>query len=250
MPFPLAHPAAVLPLRRYCPRYLNFPALVLGSLSPDLGYCFGHRHLDSFSHRFLAGSFGFCLPAGLLVLLVFYVVRKPLVGILPARFRQALLPLCERRAGAPVAAVVSLLIGAWTHIFLDDISYPDGWAMKHLPILQSWVLSVGTYRFGVYDLLYVGCTFGGVAWLACCYLHWLERAAGSVGPTRRGLKWSCALLLGGSILFVATANRGINHSLGMTGVAVITGLLLIGFIIGTGMPMAAKERGAAKPQPK
>ena len=34
MPFTLAHPAAVLPLKRFCPRYLSFPALIaeLGTL--------------------------------------------------------------------------------------------------------------------------------------------------------------------------------------------------------------------------
>jgi hypothetical protein len=41
MPFPLAHPAAVLPLRRYCPKYLSFPVLIVGSLVPDVGYCLG-----------------------------------------------------------------------------------------------------------------------------------------------------------------------------------------------------------------
>lgn len=71
MPFPVAHPAAVSPLRRYCPRYLCFPALVAGSLAPDVGYVFGHRHVDWFSHRFWAGSFGFCLPAGLLLDLLY-----------------------------------------------------------------------------------------------------------------------------------------------------------------------------------
>ena len=49
------------------------------------------------SHRFLAGSFGFCLPAGLLCVLAFYGVRWPLVGVLPASYRQVLLPLCQRR---------------------------------------------------------------------------------------------------------------------------------------------------------
>lgn len=233
MPFPLAHPAAVLPLRRYCPRYLNFPALVIGSLSPDLGYAFGHLHVDWFSHRFFAGSFGFCLPAGLLILFGFYLVRRPFVGILPAQLRQMLLPLCDHSAGSPIVAAVCLLIGAWTHIFLDDLTYPDGWAMGHLPLLQNCVLSVGPHRFGVSDLLYAGCTFGGVAWLAFCYMDWLERAAGCPGQLGRGLKWSFALLLGGSILFVAAANRGINHWLGLIGMAVITALLLIGFVLGT-----------------
>src|SRR6185503_14629770 len=102
MPFPLAHPAAVLPLRRFCPRYLSFPALIIGSLSPDLGYLSGSFRLDVFSHRFLAGSFGFCLPAGLLLLLAFYLVRSRVVGILPARYRPVLSPLCQRPIGSPV----------------------------------------------------------------------------------------------------------------------------------------------------
>jgi hypothetical protein len=38
MPFPLAHPVAVLPFRRYCPRFFSLPALVAGSLVPDYGH--------------------------------------------------------------------------------------------------------------------------------------------------------------------------------------------------------------------
>ena len=63
MPFPLAHPAAVLPFRRYCPHWLNFTALLVGSVSPDLGYLFGPLKVDVLSHT-LAGSVLFCLPAG------------------------------------------------------------------------------------------------------------------------------------------------------------------------------------------
>src|SRR5437762_2617545 len=58
MPFPLAHPAAVLPLRRYCPRFLSFPALVIGSIAPDFGYCFGDLNVEDLSHR-SPGSPGF-----------------------------------------------------------------------------------------------------------------------------------------------------------------------------------------------
>jgi len=92
MPFPVAHPAVVSPLRRYCPRYLNFPALVVGSLSSDFGYVFGYGHVGWFSHRFWAGSIGFCLPAGLLVVWVFYLVRCPAVQLLPARYRELFRP--------------------------------------------------------------------------------------------------------------------------------------------------------------
>ena len=38
MPWTFAHPAAILPLRRFCPAPLDFSALVIGSMVPDLGY--------------------------------------------------------------------------------------------------------------------------------------------------------------------------------------------------------------------
>jgi hypothetical protein len=38
MPFTFAHPAAVLPLRRFCPDRLVWSALVIGTVSPDLEY--------------------------------------------------------------------------------------------------------------------------------------------------------------------------------------------------------------------
>ncbi len=109
MPFPLAHPAAILPLRRYCPRYLSFPALIIGSLSPDVGYFFGHFRLGEFSHRLLPGSFGFCLPVGLVLVLVFYIARLPVVGILLSSDRRAFLPLCQRPAGSPFLIVSPIL---------------------------------------------------------------------------------------------------------------------------------------------
>src|SRR5512146_2649358 len=74
MPFPLAHPAAILPFRRYCPCWLNFPALVVGSLVPDLSYCSGNIRLDELAHR-PEGAVIFALPAGLLCLAVFYAFR-------------------------------------------------------------------------------------------------------------------------------------------------------------------------------
>src|ERR1035441_6750811 len=120
MPFPLAHPAAVLPLRRYCPRYLSFPALIIGSLSPDFGYLFGHLHVDWFLHRFWAGNFGFCLPVGLLVVWLFYLARAPLLKIHPDPYRELFWPLCRRPAAPWPVLPVSVLVGAWTHDLLDS----------------------------------------------------------------------------------------------------------------------------------
>jgi hypothetical protein len=231
MPFPLAHPAAVLPLRRYCPRYFSFPALVIGSLIPDVGYFF---NAGNFSHRFLAGSFGFGLPVGLLCVLVFYGGRWPVVGILPASYRRVLLPLCRRPAGNPFLIVISLLIGVWTHLLLDSITHPDDWLVKYLPILLSPILTVGQHRLMVCEIFYAGFTFAGVTWLAVCYLNWLEKAACSPISTPRGMKWGCTFLLTGTILFIALAKRGTPQLIGIVPAGIIAVLLVLGFLLATG----------------
>src|SRR3954469_23195843 len=107
MPFPLAHPAAAIPLRRFCPRPFSFLALLIGSILPDAAYSiddinkfsdtfsliFGAAvkdwewvtntwDWDDFSHT-IAGSIVFCLPLGLALLAIFYHFRSTLVGILP-----------------------------------------------------------------------------------------------------------------------------------------------------------------------
>ena len=249
MPFPLAHPAAVLPLNRFCPRQLNFPALIIGSLSPDFAYCFGPLHLDGLSHRFLAGSFGFCLPAGLVVVVAFYLVRRPLLGILPARHRQVFLPLCQRPVGPALAILVSLLFGAWTHIFLDSATHQDGWLVEHLPVLQCFVPWAGKHEFRVYDVLYYACTFAGVTWVALSYLSWLERAPGVSAPSAPAAKWGWALMLATAALFIAAACRGPGQSLGLIPAGLLTVLLVVAFILATARPMAPTAPGAASPDP-
>ncbi len=239
MPFPLAHPAAVLPLNRYCPRHLSFPALIVGSLSPDFAYCLGPLHLDGFSHRFLAGSFGFCLPAGLLVLMVFYVVRRPLLGILPARHRQVFWSLCQRPARPAFAIIVSLLIGAWTHIFLDSITHEDGWLVEHLPVLQGFVPWAGKHGLRIYDVLYYACTFAGVTWVAMSYLGWVEKAPRGPAPSAPAANWGWALMLATAALFIAAACRGPGQSLGLITAGLLTVVLVVAFISVTTKPMAS-----------
>ena len=60
MPFTFAHPAAVLPLKRFTPGWLSFPALLVGTVTPDLAYLFANKQIDEVAHRSVgcaAGSF-------------------------------------------------------------------------------------------------------------------------------------------------------------------------------------------------
>src|SRR5437588_9409547 len=121
MPFTLAHPAAVLPFRRFCPRYLSFPALVAGSVSPDLSYFFGRLNLGPFAHHPIKG-FLFGIPAALIILVIFYLFRRPVLETLPIRYREVFKPLALRPVGTPLGIFLSLTIGVATHIIWDNFT--------------------------------------------------------------------------------------------------------------------------------
>jgi hypothetical protein len=134
-----------------------------------------------------------------------------------------------------VVIVISLLLGAWTHLFLDAITHPDEWMVQRLPVLQDFAPAMGRYRFRFCEILYAGCTFGGVAWVAICYLRWRERAAKSsvVRAPGVGVQWVWALLLAGASLLVAESSRGSHRSIGIYSAGMISLLLVIAFLWGT-----------------
>ena len=122
MPYPFAHPAAVLPLLGPMGRFAVPSALAIGSIAPDLWYFvpFLGRH----ETHTLAALGWFCLPAGLLVYALFHLILKqPLVALLSPRlgaFTPAGVPDVPLRA-----VVISLLAGALTHVVWDGLTHSD-----------------------------------------------------------------------------------------------------------------------------
>jgi hypothetical protein len=232
MPFPLAHPAAALPFRRYCPSLFSFPALVVGSLAPDLGYCFGKRHLEDFSHGFV-GSFGFALPVGLLIMGLWYAFRSRLIRLLPDRHKHLGRALCEAPLGSVWTITLSLLVGAWTHIFWDSFTHKNGWFVQNVPFLQFPIGSVDGRNVRVCHLLWYGFSFAGVAALFVAYRRWQER---SVGIHRAGLTWTRlqgALLVGFMVLPIELIHHLVRDWVGALLVAAGTVLLVIVVVWGT-----------------
>lgn len=184
MPFPLAHPAAVLPLRRYCPVRLNFAALVIGSVTPDASYCLGENAGGAFGHSLL-GSVVFCLPVGLVLMALFYGLRSPVVRMLPSAYQDALLPFCRRPTGPAWVMVISLLIGTFTHLLWDSFTHNDGWFVQHLPVLQSVVIHVGDRTARLCHVLWYACSFIGVICLFLAFEKWkqasVNRGVGAPG---------------------------------------------------------------------
>jgi hypothetical protein len=164
----------VLPLRRYCPRFLSFPALVAGCLSPDLGYFFSGTGIDELAHTLL-GSIIFGLPVGLLLLAAFYGLVLIAAGRLPVDYRRALAPMNLLSVSSLLIAVLSILIGTWTHLLWDAFTHTHGWGVLHVPVLNSIIAHFGDRKVRVCHLLWYGSSFAGVACVYVAFWRWQER---------------------------------------------------------------------------
>ncbi len=192
MPFPLAHPAAILPLKRFCPRYLSLAGLIVGSIVPDVGYAFG---LGMLSHSFI-GSFEFSLPVGVIVLALIYLFRRPVVEWLPERQRRVFLPLCPPSVPNLLVVAVSILIGAWTHLLWDSFTHQHGWLVRHIPVLQRQIIQRPYHPVLLCDVVWYACSFIGVAWLFLVYQQWYQTADPIAPPASPKPRLRYALLVG------------------------------------------------------
>jgi hypothetical protein len=226
MPFPLAHPAAVLPFRRYCPRFLSLPALVAGSLAPDFGYLFGPLRLDELSHQ-LRGSVVLCLPLGLLALGLTYGLRSLALRRLPGACQPGFLHLRWPPLGSPGVIVVSLLVGIGTHLFLDSFTHKNGWLVERWPLLQMSLGAVAGRNVRVSSVVWYACSFVGVALVFMAIRNWqLESSpAPAVGSPKA--RWLGAILVAIAVLPIQLAHHLLPSLLGMLAVAFMTFLLLL-----------------------
>lgn len=175
MPFPLAHPAAVLPLKRFCRAWLNLPGLVTGSVIPDAGYMLSRFKADELAHRPL-GLVLFSLPLSLLLVALLYKTRKPFLALVPERTRKAFLPGTWQPARSALGIVVSVLIGAALHIAWDAFTHRGGWAAERLPFLNTVVGSFGGHTVRLCRLLWYASSFAGVTALYLTYMRALKSA--------------------------------------------------------------------------
>jgi uncharacterized protein DUF4184 len=177
MPFTLSHPAAIIPFAR---QRLVLSALVVGSMSPDFLYFINLAPRGEFGHT-LAGVFLFCLPLGMLTLWLFHALMKwPLLSLFPQALQERLMGPAQGFAfgamGRQLLIVLSLLIGAGTHLLWDGFTHEYGWAVSRLSFLSRSVIETGAQSIPVFKLLqHLSTVIGGGA-LLYCFLHWMWRA--------------------------------------------------------------------------
>lgn len=195
MPFTLAHPAAVLPFRRFCPQRLNFTALVLGSISPDFFYFLNFWSLGAYGHT-LPGSFLVSLPVCLISYLVLRIYSVPISELLFEPFDKALVNGFAIRSSFLVL-VVSFLAGIWTHIIWDAFTHSDGFFVERIPLLESSIGYFNGHGIKTYSIFQYISSAIGLLVLALWYQKSLAKELDRPVKIswRKSLRWVVFLLL-------------------------------------------------------
>ncbi|MBK9578569.1 MAG: DUF4184 family protein [Fibrobacterota bacterium] len=134
MPFTTSHIIAAIGIHKVAPR-LSLSALAIGTMSPDFEYLLRLKPMSSVSHT-AAGSFLFCVPAGLVVWALHGAILQPaLSGRVLGEHPHAAKLDCGLRNVLLVA--VAVWIGALTHIVWDGFTHAGGFALDWFPVLRS-----------------------------------------------------------------------------------------------------------------
>ncbi|NBG65505.1 DUF4184 family protein [Acidiluteibacter ferrifornacis] len=144
MPFTFSHPAIVLPLTFLPRQWYSLTGLVIGSMTPDFEYFLRMKIQSNYSHT-IDGLFWFDLPLGVLLAFIFHnIVRDSLINNLPtilksrfSAFRQFDWNVHFKKNWFVV--IVSILIGAASHIFWDSFTHDHGYFVQTIPVLQNSV---------------------------------------------------------------------------------------------------------------
>ena len=195
MPALCAHPVVAIPLKRYG---LVLSALIIGSISPDILYFIPLISSEQFGHTVI-GLFLFCLPAGMLALWIFHTMLKyPLFSLLPDSHQQRIGCLIDQgRFGSGrhlLVLLISLFLGACTHILWDSCTHYYGWTVQHVPLLSLPLLHTSQGTLKLSNVLQHGSTVIGTLVLLYWYARWLQTAPISAVPSQcrlsKTLKWT------------------------------------------------------------
>lgn len=184
MPVTLAHPALTLPLMRWLRRETLPSALVVGSMVPDLVMWVDLGVDRDVSHHWI-GLFTYCLPLGLVALVLFHALLEvPLYQLLPDAWARPLLARTTRvRDIDPLTAGWSIVLGAATHQAIDAFTHSSGLGMQLWPALRRppWIDIPGFPLYG-YQLLQYGASVAGLAMIVLALDRWRRTASAPDDP--------------------------------------------------------------------
>ncbi|CAI3922282.1 unnamed protein product [Commensalibacter communis] len=160
MPWTFSHPAVVFPIKQSkIGKFLNLPALIIGSISPDLFYSVGLFKLATKAHHIIGWIYT-AFPLCVVLFIIFSIFLTNLNKILPITIE----PYKKLDLSKFLIIIFSLFIGAVTHIVWDGFTHKTGSFVRNIHFLQYNLIetiSSNRQELRIYKFLqYAGSVFG------------------------------------------------------------------------------------------
>lgn len=197
MPFTFSHPAIILPLKYLPKKWVSLTGLVVGSVTPDFEYFIRMKDDSKYSHT-LAGMFWYDLPLGIILAFLFHnIVRNSLTNNLPLIFKSRLVKFNsfnwnEQFRAAWIAIVISIILGAFSHIIWDHFTHAHGYFVDRIPLLKKAIIIRGHHVPLFAVMQHAGTLVGGLVVLLAI-LSW--KAEKGISSRINPLYWSTIVLL-------------------------------------------------------
>jgi hypothetical protein len=240
MPFTISHPAIVLPLYKKQRTWVNLTGLVLGAMSPDFEYFLRLKPFGTVGHTWW-GVFVMNVPIAILLAYIFhYMVKLPLVSNFPVSIQRYFVEIARfkwkiKGFKAWSVFILSIIIGAWSHIFWDSWTHETGYFVQMFEIFKNEVY-IASFRWPVYKFLQHGSTLIGFFIIAMYVFR--NRAKGDFELLNRELKCKVIywlIFLAATVSFVCISYiTGNIRGIGAVVVVLIDGAV-IGCIIASGV---------------
>lgn len=180
MPITFSHPLAIIPLAR---KPFVVSALVIGSMAPDFTHFVNIGVTYEYAHT-LQGIFAYCLPISLISYLIFHVFLKlPMLSLLPIIDQVALQKLAVHKGvGSSLffAIVLSIIVGAITHICWDSFTHSYGWMVRHFDWLKTVLISTPIGNLSIFKALQYSGHLLGLPLILMVYSRWIRKGNSGV----------------------------------------------------------------------
>lgn len=197
MPLTFAHPAAILPFSRKS-KYINFSAMVIGSMAPDFEYFLRGQPGGEIGHTFLGFLF-FNLPLVALIYLIYhYFIHQTLLQHLPIFLQDTYVKKVDSNTIRKIIVFVySSLFGMLTHVVWDSFTHVNGVMVMKYPIFAH-PFTVNGFTIPLFKFLQHGGTMFGIT-LIFGYMFFrargLKKEKSAFSTKQKMVYWSLLILL-------------------------------------------------------
>lgn len=204
MPLTFAHPAAILPFSRKS-RYVNFSAMVIGSMAPDFEYFLRGEPIGEIGHT-LTGFVLFNLPLVTFIYFIYHIfIHQILMNHLPVFLQDTYTKTVDSTVKLRIIVFCySALFGMFTHVAWDSFTHKNGYMVLKFPNLFTYRYNISGFDIPMYKILQHGSTlFGATMILVYMYYKALSQRKHNntrVYPKHKLIFWSSLSLL--TVLFV------------------------------------------------